>query len=109
MIPSRKKTRPAEIFFDGRMNITWKDNHKSTYEYWDLRTACPCAACVDEVTGEKILDDATVDKSIQPARSEYVGNYALRIYWSDGHDTGLYAFQNLRKRCACSACLEESA
>lgn len=107
MIQSRKKTRPAEVFFDGRMNIVWKDEHHSGYDYWDLRTGCPCAGCIDEVTGEKILDDTTVDKNIHPTKSQYVGNYALRIFWSDGHDTGIYSFQSLRKRCSCDTCTSE--
>jgi len=36
----------------------------------------------------------------QPAlkilRLEPVGNYAIRIHWSDGHNTGLYTYEYLR-------------
>ena len=32
-----------------------------------------------------------------PIKADYVGNYALRITWSDGHDTGIYAFRFLRE------------
>ena len=38
-------------------------------------------------------------KDIQP-----VGHYALRLIWSDGHDTGLYALGKLRQMCQCTVC-----
>jgi DUF971 family protein len=28
---------------------------------------------------------------------EPVGNYAIRILWSDGHGSGIYSFEHLRK------------
>jgi DUF971 family protein len=96
MASGGKRIRPKEIFFDGKMNIVWADGTHMTYSYWDLRTSCPCASCVDEITGEKTLDDSTVESDIHPVKSAYIGNYALEILWSDGHDTGIYIFQKLR-------------
>ncbi len=92
----KRRAIPKDIFFDGEMNIIWKDGAHTTYDYWQLRTSCPCASCVDEITGEKILDDATVPKDIHPVRSAYIGNYALEILWSDDHNTGIYTFDKLR-------------
>ena len=91
-----KKTKPKEIFFDGKINILWADGLHSRYDYHLLRCLCVCASCVDEITGVKILDDERVAQDIHPVSSEYVGNYALGITWSDGHSTGLYTFQRLR-------------
>jgi DUF971 family protein len=34
---------------------------------------------------------------------EPVGNYAIRIHWSDGHSTGLYSWEHLRNICPCPA------
>jgi len=96
MTSSRKGNRPENIYFDGQMHIVWQDGVHSAYKYWDLRIACPCAACVNELTGERILKPNSVDSAIHPLSSEYVGSYALRIRWSDNHDTGLYTFKNLR-------------
>ncbi len=92
----KRKAIPKDIFFDGKMNIVWKDGAHTSYDYWQLRTSCPCAGCVDEITGEKILDDDTVPKDVHPVRSAYIGNYALEILWSDDHDTGIYTFDKLR-------------
>jgi len=61
-----------------------------------LREACPCAGCVEEFTGRKLLDPATIAANIRPDGIEPVGNYAIRFVWSDGHDSGLYTWKTLR-------------
>jgi DUF971 family protein len=33
-----------------------------------------------------------------------IGQYALAPTWGDGHDTGYYTFEALRRDCPCSAC-----
>lgn len=96
MPKDRKRYAPKDIYFDGKMNIIWKDGSHTVYDYWELRTSCPCADCVDEWTGEKTLDDATVPKDIRPVQSAYIGNYAIEILWSDDHDSGIFTFENLR-------------
>jgi DUF971 family protein len=40
-------------------------------------------------------------KTLKPERAEVVGRYALQIFWSDGHSTGIYAFDYLRSLCPC--------
>ena len=76
--------------------ITWADGKESRYKVRDVRLACACASCVDELTGEARLDPARVPADIKPVRIESVGNYAIRISWSDGHDTGIYTYDRLR-------------
>lgn len=61
-----------------------------------LRLACPCAVCVDEISGRKTLDPATIPLDIQAESLELVGAYGLRVRWSDGHATGIYTFTWLR-------------
>jgi ATP-binding protein involved in chromosome partitioning len=60
-----------------------------------LRLACPCAACVDEMSGRALLDPASVPPDIRPVSIALVGTYGLRVTWSDGHGTGIYTFQRL--------------
>jgi DUF971 family protein len=36
-----------------------------------------------------------------------VGAYAVQIVWSDGHDTGIYSFETLRRACSCPECRPE--
>lgn len=91
------KRRPRDVVFAEDLTITWRDGVVAHYPYPYLRDICPCATCVDEITGEKVLDSKSIPKDIHIQKAEYVGNYALRFNWSDGHDTGIYAFRFLRE------------
>ncbi|MGE0442719.1 MAG: DUF971 domain-containing protein [Gemmatimonadales bacterium] len=62
-----------------------------------LRLACPCAGCVEEMTGRPLLDPASVPADVRPAHLALVGAYGLRVHWSDGHATGIYTFEALRR------------
>jgi len=63
-----------------------------------LRLACPCAQCVEEMTGRPILDPGTVPVDVRPVHLALVGTYGLRIQWSDGHHTGIYPFAWLKEQ-----------
>ncbi len=80
----------------GRLTLTWTDGAKQTLGARDLRIACPCAKCRDEMTGARLLDPATVAFDIDLTRVWSVGNYALGMAFSDGHDTGIYTLKSLR-------------
>ena len=43
-------------------------------------------------------------KPLKPDRAELVGRYALQIYWSDGHSSGISTFDYLRGLCPCADC-----
>ncbi len=78
--------------------------HEALYPARALRLACPCAACVDEMSGRPILDPATVPADVRPLSVALVGSYGLRVAWSDGHGTGIYTFERLRAECPCARC-----
>ncbi len=88
----------------GVFGIEWSDGHHGVYPIRHLRLHCPCAACTDEWTGELKLQSDDVPLLIMLKDIEPVGHYAFRLRWSDGHDTGLYAFNNLRRMCQCDVC-----
>ena len=77
------------------LGITWEDGRETLYPVRALRQACPCAVCVDEMTGKRVLDPESIPVDVRPVRIEGVGRYAIRIHWSDGHETGLYSFRYL--------------
>lgn len=94
---------PVEI---GRANqhdvkVTWQDGHVSVYPARQLRLACPCAGCVDEITGEIRLVETSIPQNVHPVKIDLIGRYAVSITWSDGHNTGIYAFDRLRALCPC--------
>ena len=80
-----------------RLQIRWRDGAESSYAPRSLRLACPCAGCVEEMTGRPLLDPSSVAADVHPRAIDYVGRYALRFQWSDGHSTGIYPFDYLRR------------
>jgi len=93
-----------DVFPNGEIGIVWRDGHESFYSGRALRIACPCAACVDEVTGRRILDDRSVPPGVVPRMVQGVGNYGVVFVWSDGHSTGIYPHRLLRRLCPCEGC-----
>jgi ATP-binding protein involved in chromosome partitioning len=93
---------------DDGVRIEWQgQGHAALFEARPLRLACPCAACVEEMSGRPLLDPATVPADIRPARLSLVGAYGLKVEWSDGHDTGIYTFDHLLSVCPCDRCKVE--
>jgi len=90
-----KEIVPTE---DGqRLRIVWEDEGVSELVPRALRIACPCAGCVDEMTGARILDERGIPEHVMPLEIQYVGRYALTFVWNDGHSTGIYPFDYLRQ------------
>ena len=111
--------KPKEIseFSDTALLIIWDDGHESIYLYEDLRQSCPCAQCNDIrqsiESGRKgktpfkrsiPLGTSIQNLLIKPDKIDPVGLYALRFKWNDGHETGIYSFDFLRKLCMCEKC-----
>jgi DUF971 family protein len=93
------------------LEIVWSDDRHSTYSISLLRTMCPCAQCriVRTGTDPHSLTPQQPKKSsltilpgnfsepLSVLHAELVGNYALRIDWSDQHNSGIYSFAYLRE------------
>ncbi len=98
---------------DEKLEIQWQDGACCAYTISFLRSMCPCAQC-------KIVRDGQDPHDISPAprkkslltilpgnysgqltvvNAQLLGNYALKVEFSDGHDTGIYSFQYLREIC----------
>ena len=97
------------------VDIDWKDGHHSTWSFAWLRNACPCATCNEErkasgrepgqskpnPAGPLVLYQAPP----RPLEITPVGKYALRFKWNDGHESGIYSWDYLRRVCTCNPCL----
>lgn len=77
--------------------ITWTDGRDSLYDVVELRRQCPCAECVDEISRERKLKPEQIPQSVRPVKIESVGRYAMKIRFTDGHQTGIYTFDFLRR------------
>lgn len=80
--------------------LAWADESESYLTFEKLRKACPCAGCQGEpdVTGFVVMPKVVHnERSFQLQRHEIVGGYALQFFWADGHSTGIYSYEFLRK------------
>jgi DUF971 family protein len=93
--PTSLQRLPAEQV----LLVSWGDGLSRKLPLVPLRAQCMCARCVDEITGERIVETDGIDPAIQIDKLDLVGNYAVRIHWSDGHHQGLYTWQHLRTLC----------
>ena len=80
---------------DREISIKWSDDTETRYTAAALRRSCPCAGCINEWTGEKMLDDAKIADDLTIKHTSIVGRYALNFHFSDGHDTGIFSFKYL--------------
>jgi DUF971 family protein len=83
--------------------IRWNDGTESYFDLKFLRRACPCAACGGEpdVLGNISRPNVNYsDDSFRLAGFNLVGGYAVQPRWGDGHETGIYSFQYLRRLSA---------
>lgn len=88
--------------------ISWNDGHTSNISLRTLRDACPCAGCKGETVLFRTYVPPTVNTEA-PGRYSLkgaipVGNYALKLTWGDGHDMGMYTWEQLRSLCECPEC-----
>lgn len=97
---------PIEIEkVENGLRVTWSDGHQAIYPYRYLRENCRCASCIHEWSGEKLIKPGSIPENIAPTHIQAVGHYAISIHWSDGHDTGIYAFDLLKEICPCDKCV----
>ena len=78
------------------LSVLWEDGHRDDFDVRDLRLACHCALCVEEMSGRKLLDPKTVRPDVSPRKIVSIGNYAIGLDWNDGHNSGIHTFKDLR-------------
>jgi DUF971 family protein len=83
-----------------RLYIKWNDNTSSEIGLEYLRDECPCASCKGETVLLKTYRPVRKEKHPEMykiADIKTVGGYAIQITWKDGHNTGLYTWDNLKQ------------
>lgn len=100
------------------VEIDWKDGHHSSWTFAWLRNACPCATCNEEreksgrAPGEAKPKAQSLlmlyEAPVRPVETTPVGKYAMKFKWTDGHESGIYSWEYLRRVCRCEACLARS-
>lgn len=78
------------------LEIEWSDGVTSTFPHLLLRGFCPCAYCQGH-QGPIQWSETAPEKELLIDDIQEVGNYAVRLGWTDGHTTGIYSFRYLRE------------
>ena len=80
--------------------IRWEDGREDYFLMEELRAASPSA----EMTGERDLlgrvqggDSRSAFPGVRVTGWQFIGGYAIRFVFSDGHQTGLYSYEYLRR------------
>jgi DUF971 family protein len=94
--------RPLDIqHIGGELAIRWDDDGEDFIPLEKLRRACPCAGCKGEVDilGNlyKNPEKPFAVNAFELVKISSVGGYAIQPTWADGHNTGIYSFEYLRR------------
>lgn len=101
--------RPRDIQSIGNeLAVKWDDGVESFIPLEALRRGCPCAECRGEtdILGNvyRKPEDGNEQRlppdAFQLRRIVAVGGYAVQLVWTDGHATGIYSFEYLKRMAA---------
>jgi DUF971 family protein len=95
-----KQIVPTEINYHKKsrvLEIAFGDDERCQLTAEFLRVHSPSAEVRGHGPGQDVLQLGKQDVGID--RIEPVGNYAVRLYFDDGHDTGLYSWEELHHFC----------
>ncbi len=94
--------RPVDMQQIGsELAVKWDDGAETFIPLEAMRRACPCAGCM----GEKDILGHVYKNAPQPlsprafllTRLNSVGGYAIQPVWGDGHSTGIFSYDYLRR------------
>jgi DUF971 family protein len=89
---------PSKINYDqatAELSLTWPDSREFSLSAEFLRVHSPSAAVRGHGVGQEVLQ--TGKKNVTITKIEPTGRYAIKITFSDGHDSGLYDWSYLKR------------
>jgi DUF971 family protein len=92
----RYQARDITVRRDVGLEVVFEDGETARFGLAELRDACPCAHC------RGAREEGRAPYAGDPGRlavrdAALVGAWGLRLVWHDGHDTGIYPWENLRR------------
>ena len=101
---SKEHSKENSVETDGHQSyhLKFNDGFECDLTPEVLRDNCPCAGCKgEEVLFRKYVPEkkAVSNDGYSLENASAVGNYALQLFWKDGHNTGIYTWDTLRKIC----------
>jgi DUF971 family protein len=88
----------VEVDRGSHVEVLFEDGVRARFELRPLREACPCADCNARRTrGQPVAPWIDEHRPITIVDAELSGAWGLSLEWSDGHSTGIYAWERLRQ------------
>jgi DUF971 family protein len=97
-VPSKTSAHPVEIILHQQskvLEIVFDDGLHAQLPCEFLRVYSPSAEVRGHGPGQEVLQAGKRDVSITAV--EPVGSYAVKLVFTDGHDTGLYSWEYLHE------------
>lgn len=96
----RYLAREVTVARDREVTVVFEDGRTCRFGLEELRVHCPCAACrgVREQGGVPWPQPSS-PRPLAVRTAELVGAWGLGIEWNDGHATGIYPWESLRRWC----------
>jgi DUF971 family protein len=94
------EVRDVTIEREAGVRVEFGDGRECAFGLEELRLACPCAACRGaRDKGEAPWPTPRSPVPLSITGAELVGAWGLSITWNDGHATGIYPWESLRRWC----------
>jgi prepilin-type processing-associated H-X9-DG protein len=97
-VDERYEPATIDVAREEGVTITFLDGHVARFDLAALRGACPCALCRGlRDQGEEVWPRPGSPTPLRIENAELHGAWGLRITWNDGHSTGIFPFESLRR------------
>ncbi len=94
----RHQPESIDVSRDTAVTVTYLDGYVAQFDLVNLRQRCPCATCRQlRERGEDSWPRPTSPGPLRVEHAELHGAWGLIITWNDGHATGVYPFDWLRR------------
>lgn len=98
MADDRYEAKSIDIDRDTAVTVTYGDGHVARFDVTALRSECPCATCRGlRDRGEAAYPRSDTAAPLRIEKADLHGAWGLSIAWNDGHSTGIYPFESLRR------------
>src|SRR4030095_1926458 len=94
-----ERVQPKKISIKDKryFQIEWSDGSESMIALANLRKHCPCATCKAEHENQPASYMPLYSTaSLTLSNIKTVGTYGIQLFWQDGHNTGIYTYENLK-------------
>jgi DUF971 family protein len=97
-VEERFEPEKIDVARDEGVTITFRDGRVAEFGLLTLRQACPCAACRGlRDQGEAAWPRPNSPTPLRIEDASLHGAWGLAITWNDGHSTGIFPFESLRR------------